>query len=70
MSDGPLIVSLKPGETPGDGTTLFILAIVMVTVSGFVVMARMAIVFSRTKIDLGLDDTCILVALVRTQKAL
>jgi hypothetical protein len=70
MSGGPFIVPLNPRETPGDGTTLFILSIVMVTVSGFVVMARMVIVFSRTKIDLGLDDICILIALVRTQRAL
>jgi hypothetical protein len=70
MSGGPLIVPLKPGESPGDGTTLFILSIVMVIVAGFVVMARIAVVFARSKIDLGMDDICVLVALVRTLSAL
>jgi hypothetical protein len=66
---GPLIVPLTvPGETPGDGTTLYIISIVLVVVSGFVVMARMAIVFSRAKLDVGKDDICICVALVRRSK--
>ena len=66
---GPLIVPLTvPSETPGDGTTLYIISIVLVVVSGFVVMARMAIVFSRAKLDIGKDDICVCVALVRCSK--
>jgi hypothetical protein len=61
---GPLIVPLlTPGESPGDGTKLYIISIVMVIISGFVVLARIATVVTR-RVDLGLDDYCICVALV------
>ncbi|KAH8810828.1 integral membrane protein [Xylogone sp. PMI_703] len=64
MAPGPLIVPLSPGESPGDGTTLYIISIVMVIISGFVVIARMAAVLTKTKVELGLDDYCICLALL------
>ncbi|KAH8811464.1 hypothetical protein F5884DRAFT_749841 [Xylogone sp. PMI_703] len=53
---------VKSWESPGDGTTLYIISIVMVIISGSVAIARMAVVLTKTKVELDLDDYCICLA--------
>lgn len=55
---------MREGETDGRGTQLYIISIVMVVVTGFLVMARIAARLPKTRPSLGLDDYTIIVALV------
>jgi hypothetical protein len=54
----------REGEIDGRGTQLYIISIVMVVVTGFLVMARIAARLPKTRPSLGLDDYTIIVALV------
>ena len=63
----PIIVPLKPGETPEKGTELYIISVVMVVVAGLFVAARIStrlLSSASANQGLGQDDYCVIASLV------